>query len=139
MISALKLPSGVLPAYAGMIPCAAPVAHRKSSAPRLRGDDPYTSPYDKRGYGVVTEVLEMETVTEKQQAAAAAARAMSDALIASETRSVELVPDPTIRGGDVHGFITESGEIFMGRVIAYSLPLDDVSANMRVDVEVLQW
>lgn len=99
----------------------------------------YQSPYDKRGYGVVTEVIELDSATSQRQVVNAANAALSDAQIANEKRSVEIVPDPTIRGGDVCGFVTEAGENFVGRVTAYSLPLDDVTASMRVDVEVLQW
>lgn len=95
-------------------------------------------PYGK-DYGRVTQRVELESANSRGAAVAAANRALSDAHIANDFRSVEIIPDPTMRGGDVHGFIPEEGPPFTGRVQAFSLPVDDVTASMRVDVEVLQW
>ena len=88
-------------------------------------------------YGRKTEVVELESATAQSQVQDAANKALADALAAHEVRSVEIVPDATLRGGDMCGFVTETGEKFSGRVKAFSLPVDDVSASMRVDVEVL--
>lgn len=95
-------------------------------------------PYGKH-YGRVTRRIELESVTSRAGAVAAANRELSDAHIANDLRSVEIIPDPTIRGGDILGFIPEEGPPFTGRVTAFSLPVDDVNARMRLDLEVLQW
>ena len=53
------------------------------------------------------------------------------------SRSLTIIPDARIEVGDIIGVITEQGEHIAGRVAAYSLPLSDPSATMRVDIEVL--
>ena len=60
-------------------------------------------------------------------------------MITSETRPLEIAPDPRIEGGALISVETDAGEYLTGQVVAYSLPLSDPDARMRVDVEVHQW
>lgn len=95
-------------------------------------------PFDVAGYGRVTERVENESVTNS-----AGARAIAENLAAkvgqvTRKRTFQIAPDPRLEGGDVIT-VTTPGEIVVGKVVAYSLPLSDPSALMRVDVEVLEW
>ena len=87
-------------------------------------------------------------MTERKEFNAAASRAavhkaaltnMETALSAASKRSVEIAPDPRLEAGDVIAVHTDAGEVIVGKVTAYSLPVDKPSGQMRVDVEELAW
>ena len=98
-----------------------------------------TQPFEPDAYGVVTDRREMNIATSQQQVTLAAQTYQRHAMMTVETRSVEIAPDPRLELGDVISVTTRSGETIVGRVAAYSLPLTDHTASMRVDLEVLQW
>ena len=64
---------------------------------------------------------------------------MRHALEAASKRSVAIAADPRLEAGDVIAVHTDAGEIIVGKVIAYSLPVDKPGGHMRVDVEELAW
>lgn len=96
-------------------------------------------PLDERGYGMVAQRTELSGASTWQQVADAAGKQSRARMITSETRPLEIAPDPRIEGGDLISVETELGEHLVGQVVAYSLPLSDPAARMRVDVEVHQW
>ncbi|KRC37531.1 hypothetical protein [Oerskovia sp. Root22] len=96
-----------------------------------------TSPFDA-DYGVVREITEISGTTSRVGVQAAASRAQSDAAMRATTRSLEIVADPRIELGDVIGVKTSTGELVVGRVDGYSLPVS-TGGSMRVDLEVLAW
>lgn len=96
-------------------------------------------PFEPEGYGIVTDRREMNTATGQGQVTAAAQTYQRHAMMTSETRSLEIPADPRLERGDIISVTTKSGEVIVGRIIAYSLPVSDHKATMRVDVEVLQW
>ena len=53
------------------------------------------------------------------------------------SRSLTVAPDARVEVGDIVGAVTADGEHLAGRVTAYSLPLDDPTATMRIDIDVL--
>lgn len=95
------------------------------------------APFD-RDYGVVREVTELSGATTAGAVQDAASRAASDAGMRAATRSLEIVADPRIELGDVLGVTTDAGELVVGRVDAYSLPVS-TGGSMRVDLGVLAW
>lgn len=104
----------------------------------------YTSPpYDPASYGWVTERVELSgseltAAAAQQRVAEEAQHRLRMRLISARTRSVEIPLDPRLETGDV--VVVESpGETITGRVTAYSMPLSDTSARMRVDLDVLEW
>ena len=64
---------------------------------------------------------------------------MRHALEAASKRSVAIAADPRLEAGDVIAVHTDAGEVIVGKVIAYSLPVDKPGGHMRVDVEELAW
>lgn len=96
-------------------------------------------PYDVAGYGIVRARYEMNQATSQSQVTAAAQTYQRNAMVTSETRSLEIAADPRLELGDIISAETDTGEMLTGRVVAYSLPVDDPSARMRVDIEVLKW
>lgn len=96
-------------------------------------------PFEPSAYGVVRSRTELSGASSRAAVQDAARLAMVSAQIVSQTRSLQIVADPRLEGGDVIGVTTDAGETFVGRVVAYSLPLDDPAGQMRVDVEVLEW
>lgn len=90
-------------------------------------------------YGIVREIMEISSAESPAQVTQAANRAFSDSLIVSEKRPLEIVLDPRVELGDVIGVVPDEGSPFVGRVEAFSMPLSDPSARMRVDVGVLSW
>lgn len=96
-------------------------------------------PYVPQLYGWVSEHKEIQSVTGQADVDAAARALMAEKVSATVVRSVEIVPDPRIEIGDVIAVHTDGGEVLAGRVSAYSLPVGDASATMRVDVEELLW
>lgn len=97
------------------------------------------APYEPSAYGIVTARYEMNQASSQSQVAKAAQTYQRDAVVTSETRSLEIPADPRLELGDVISAETDTGEMLVGRIVAYSLPVDDPSARMRVDVETLQW
>lgn len=97
------------------------------------------APYEEDTYGVVHARYEMNMATSQSQVQAAAQTYMRNAMITSDTRSLEIPADPRLQIGDVISAHTEAGEFLTGRITAYSLPVSDHATTMRVDVEVLQW
>jgi hypothetical protein len=96
-------------------------------------------PYDIAGYGIVRARYEMNQATSQAQVTAAAQTYMRNAMITSETRSLEIPADPRLELGDIISAQTDTGEMLTGRVTAYSLPVSEPDARMRVDVGVLKW
>lgn len=96
-------------------------------------------PYDSAGYGWVTRHEEASSADSQGAVNKAADSIMREDLYATRARSITIVPDARLEAGDIIGVITAIGETFAGRVTAYSLPMTDVTASMRVDVEVLDW
>ena len=96
-------------------------------------------PLDEKGYGMVAQRTELSGASTWQQVADAAGKQSRNRMITSETRPLEIAPDPRIEGGDLISVETDAGEYLTGQVVAYSLPLSDPDARMRVDVEVHQW
>lgn len=96
-------------------------------------------PYDVAGYGIVRARYEMNMATSQAQVSQAAQTYQRNAMVTSETRSLEIPADPRLELGDIISAQTDTGEMLTGRVAAYSLPVDDSSARMRVDIEVLLW
>jgi hypothetical protein len=96
-------------------------------------------PYDVEGYGVVRARYEMNMATSQAQVTAAAQTYMRNAMIATSTRSLEIPSAPRLELGDVISAQTDTGEMLTGRVTAYSLPVSEPDARMRVDVGVLRW
>ncbi|WP_136314308.1 hypothetical protein [Actinomyces procaprae] len=97
------------------------------------------APYDAAGYGWVTRHEEASDADSQAAVNRAADTIMREDLYASRARSLTIVPDARLEVGDIVGVITASGETFAGRVTGYSLPVTDLTATMRVDVEVLDW
>lgn len=95
-------------------------------------------PFDVDGYGWVTSHREFSAAGSRDAVEKAADTYMREDLSAVRTRSVEIVPDPRLEVGDVVGLVTPD-EVLAGRVVAYSLPVSEVGAAMRVDVTVLEW
>ena len=96
----------------------------------------FTDPPFDSGYGTVTERIDVSSGASQRAVQAVVNERMRARFITSETRSVEIVPDPRLELGDIANFWTVEGEFFTGRVIAYELSAD---SSERVDVEVLQW
>mgnify|MGYP000862260413 CR=1 FL=1 len=97
------------------------------------------APYEPTAYGIVNARYELSQAGSQAQVTKAAESYQRDATITSETRSLEIPADPRLEIGDVISAETDTGEMLVGRVAAYSLPVDDASARMRVDVERLLW
>jgi hypothetical protein len=91
------------------------------------------------GYGVVREIIEVQSATSQAMVDRAANRALSDSLIAAGRRPLQIVLDPRLELGDIVNLIPREGEPFVGRVGAISMPLTDPGAQMRVDVEEVLW
>lgn len=96
-------------------------------------------PYDPRTYGWVTDRREFNAASNEAAVHKAADSYRKTALSAARSRSLEIVPDPRLEAGDIIAVHTMEGETIVGRVTAYSLPVDDPNAKMRVDVEELAW
>lgn len=97
------------------------------------------APFDPDGYGWVTLHQELSSAASQADVDQAADSLMRSSLQAVVSRSIEIVPDPRLEAGDVITALASSGEILVGRVAAWSLPLSDPGAAMRVDIDLLQW
>lgn len=97
------------------------------------------APYEPTAYGIVNARYEMNQAGSQAQVTKAAQTYMRDAVVTSETRSLEIPADPLLELGDVISAETDTGEMLVGRVTAYSLPVDAPDARMRVDIEALLW
>ena len=96
-------------------------------------------PYEPDVYGWVTERKEFNAAASASDVQKAASTNMANALAAASKRSVEIVPDPRLEAGDVIAVHTDAGEVIVGKVTAYSLPVDKPGGQMRVDMEELAW
>ena len=75
--------------------------------------------------------------TVQQAVEAAADTYMAKDMSSVISRSLTVAPDARVEVGDIVGAVTADGEHLAGRVTAYSLPLDDPTATMRIDIDVL--
>ena len=96
-------------------------------------------PYEPAVYGWVTERKEFNAAASASAVQKAASTNMATALAAASKRSVEIAPDPRLEAGDVIAVHTDGGEVIVGKVVAYSLPVDKPGGQMRVDMEELAW
>ena len=96
-------------------------------------------PYEPSVYGQVTERKEFNAAASAGAVQKAAATNMATDLAAASKRQVEIAPDPRLEAGDVIAVHTDAGEVIVGKVVAYSLPVDKAGGQMRVDVEELSW
>ena len=96
-------------------------------------------PYDTASYGVVTARTELSAAVTQQQVTDAANEALRKRLMSQTVRPLGIVPDPRLEGGDLISCTTDTGEVIVGQVTAYSLPVSEPEALMRVDVEVHEW
>ena len=96
-------------------------------------------PFDPAAYGRVTDRREFQAADSQGAVRKAADTYMRTALSAVGSRSVEVVADPRVELGDVVSVVTDPGEVIVGRVKAYSLPVDDPAGKMRIDLEELLW
>lgn len=94
-----------------------------------------TEPFGK-DYGVVRERLEVQSATGQAMVTRAANDALKQSASVFGKRSLVMVPDSRLELGDVAMFETPYGEPFVGRVVAFSLPVDRPDL-MRVDVEIV--
>ena len=92
-------------------------------------------PYGQ-AYGIVRERLEVQAATSQSMVTTAANNAMKQGVSVLGSRSLEMVPDSRLELGDVATFTPAEGSPFVGRVTAFSLPLDRPSLQ-RVDVEII--
>ncbi|MCR2051825.1 hypothetical protein NSA19_02940 [Actinomyces bowdenii] len=99
----------------------------------------HSYPYEVETYGRVTDRRELNSAESQAAVNAAADSYRREALAVVSTRSVEIVADPRLEAGDVIAVHTDHGEVIVGRVTAYSLPVSDPSARMRVDLEETAW
>lgn len=95
-------------------------------------------PYEPSVYGWVTERKEFNAAASAGAVQKAAATNMATDLAAASKRQVEIAPDPRLEAGDVIAVHTDT-EVIVGKVVAYSLPVDKAGGQMRVDVEELSW
>jgi len=96
-------------------------------------------PYEPAVYGWVTERKEFNAAASAGAVQKAAATNMATDLSAASKRQVEIAPDPRLEAGDVIAVHADAGEVIVGKVVAYSLPVDKAGGQMRVDVEELSW
>ena len=96
-------------------------------------------PYEPAVYGWVTERKEINSAASKSAVQQAALTNMETDLSAASKRSVEIAADPRLEAGDVIAVHTDAGEVIVGKVVAYSLPVDKPAGQMRVDMEELAW
>ena len=95
-------------------------------------------PYEPSVYGQVTERKEFNAAASAGAVQKAAATNMATDLAAASKRQVEIAPDPRLEAGDVIAVHTDT-EVIVGKVVAYSLPVDKPAGQMRVDMEELAW
>lgn len=98
-----------------------------------------SGPYEPSTYGWVTERKEFNAASSAGAVHQAAHTNMANALMAASKRSLEIVPDPRLEVGDVIAVYTDADETVVGKIVAYSLPVDKPDGLMRVDVEELAW
>lgn len=92
--------------------------------------------FNPRLYGRVTSHKEFSAADSRDAVEKAADTYMAEDLAALQTATLSIAPDPRLEVGDIVGVRTPT-QAMAGRVIAYSLPISDVGASMRVDIEVL--
>ncbi|MFT0849031.1 hypothetical protein VR010_14940 [Actinomycetaceae bacterium L2_0104] len=91
-------------------------------------------PYDRAGYGLITERIELSGTTNLGRVREAANARQRMLTISTRVRSVEIVLDPRLEIGDVITVVTSAGEHITGRVVALSMTVRK-GEGMRVDVE----
>ena len=96
-------------------------------------------PYEPAVYGWVTERKEINSADSRATVHKAALTNMETDLSSTSKRQVEIAADPRLEAGDVIAVHTDAGEIIVGKVVAYSLPVDKPAGQMRVDMEELAW
>jgi len=96
-------------------------------------------PYEPAVYGWVTERKEINSADSRATVHKAALTNMETDLAATSKRQVEIAADPRLEAGDVIAVHTDAGEVIVGKVVAYSLPVDKPAGQMRVDMEELAW
>lgn len=96
-------------------------------------------PYEPSLYGWVTDRKEFQAAATAGAVQKAAQTNLRTALAAASKRSVEIATDPRLEAGDVIAVHTDAGETVVGKVVAYSLPVDEPGGQMRVDIEELAW
>jgi len=96
-------------------------------------------PFDPDSYGWVTRHEEFSAASSREAVEKAAETYMRQDLSAVVSRSIEVAADPRIEVGDVIGVVPASEPAFAGRVVAYTLPVSEVGASMRIDLDVLEW
>ena len=87
-------------------------------------------------YGIVRDRIEVSSATSQPMVTNAANTQMKKDAKVFGFRSYEIVPDPRLELGDTAMFITEHDKT-LGRVVAFSLPLDRPDGRQRVDVEIV--
>ena len=97
------------------------------------------APYEPTAYGIINARYEMNQATSQAQVSKAAQTYQRNAMVTSETRSLEIPADPRLELGDIISAQTDTGEMLVGRVAAYSLPVSEPDGRMRVDIQVLLW
>ena len=95
-------------------------------------------------YGVVRELLSVQSSASAVSVRGAADAALRDSLLVADECSFEMVPDPRLQVGDVAEFVFEGPGgglvVLVARVVGLSFDLVSVAAgSMRCDVEVLSW
>lgn len=95
-------------------------------------------PYEPDGYGWITSHKDLSGADSQFAVEQAADANMLADISAAQSRSLTVVPDPRVEVGDVIGAVTAEGEQLAGRVTAYTLPLSDPSADMRIDIDILE-
>ena len=113
---------------------------KKKAAVKWTGHATATSwPYEPSLYGWVTDRKEFQAAATAGAVQKAAQTNLRTALAVASKRSVEIAADPRLESGDVIAVHTDAGEVIVGKVVAYSLPVDKPGGQMRVDIEELAW
>lgn len=97
------------------------------------------APLDPAGYGWQTRLREVSGAKTAGDVEAALAEMRREDLVSMTTASIDVVPDARVEAGDVIGVLDADGVVLAGRVRSYSLPLSDVGASMRIDLDLLEW
>lgn len=96
-------------------------------------------PFDPDTYGWVTARYEMNMATSQSQVMQAAQTRMRNAAVVIEVRRLEIPADSRLQRRDVISARAASGEIVVGAIKAFSLPVSNHDDSMLVDVEVQRW
>lgn len=105
----------------------------------VRTSSQTTPPFDPAAYGWSTRIKEVSGAKTAADVEAALAEMRREDLASLTTASIDVVPDPRVEAGDVVGVLDDDGVVLAGRVRAYALPLSDVGAAQRIDIDLLEW